>query len=819
MTWLGWTAYVKLRDHSQETSLGQMTTLLEQISRSTMTHLDTARSNIALFSGSDMVKKYILTQDEGNRFSLMQPPLMRLFASYQRAYPDYYELRILLPDGYEDTRSTLTRLPNKTEMESDEEFFQQLQTIDDNVQTRYTRNPDNNQPVLYVGKKIVIRDESFEPIGTPPSLRGYLVISASLDFLQAQLGRHTIGQNGYLFITDSTGRPFITPLGKTINNFSQTAYTQLQQTMQHKQIVKLEYNNQQAYVLGTTLHPGLQLFAVLPETDVLADGLALRRLVATITIFTILFAAVLIFYAINRILIRPIHQLGKTALEIGSGRFDTDTGIRSRDELGELAHSFEEMGRNLQVSQEQINYLAYHDALTGLPNRRMFQEYLQRTLAHAQRQQEGLVLLFLDLDNFKKVNDSMGHQAGDQLLKDLSTRLTDCMRKEDQLLRQKPLIHGDAPHETLARVGGDEFLILLPHIKDPSDAAKVSQRILDKLAVPFNINKNDFFVSCSIGISMYPDDGNEVQSLIKNADIAMYHAKKLGRNNYQYFNESMNMAAVERMTMENELRKAISNKEFVLYYQPKIDIISGEIKGVEALIRWQHPVHGLVPPNKFIPVAEDSGLIVPMGEWIMDEATRQMSQWGQEGIDVTMSINISTVQLNKQNVVEVISKCIEQNNCPANNLEIELTETSIMDAHELAANMLEDIKALGVQISMDDFGVGYSSFSYLRNLPIDILKIDRSFVRDITTDQNDAAIISAIIAMAHTLNLTVVAEGVETLEQLHFLHDQNCDIAQGYLISRPLPALEFVQFLANRKRSGLFNTAVSLQESSPVQMS
>lgn len=798
LIWLGWTAYIKLKENSRETTLGQMTTLLDQVSRSTLTHVATAQANIELFSGSNLVKKYILTHDEADRYALMQPSLIRLFASYQRAYPEYYELRILFPDGYEDARSTLTRLPNKTEFEADSEFFKQLQTANGSVQVRYTRNPDNGQPVLYIGKRLTLRDESVEPLSVPPTLRGYLVISANLDFLQEQLDSHRIGGNGYLFVTDDSGRTLLMPEDTATGKFSKEWYTQLKKAIDSHQVVKINYNGQPTYILGHTVKPNLKLYAVLPESDVLAAGRALGTLVVAITLLSIVLASVLIFYVINRILIRPIQKLAQKAYDVGHGRFDTSTDISSSDEIGELAQSFEEMSRNLHESQNQVAYLAYHDALTGLPNRHLLQEYLQHTLAHARRHQSILALLFIDLDNFKKVNDSLGHQAGDQLLQNLSERLTECMREEDQISLKKSSLTGDMPHETIARVGGDEFLILLPSINDPSDAAIVAQRLLDILTKPFFIGENEFFVSCSVGISLYPIDGEDTQTLIKNADIAMYHAKKCGRNNYQYFNESMNVVAVERITMENALRKAISNQEFQLHYQPKVDMRNDEVMGVEALLRWHHPEMGMVPPNKFIPLCEETGLIVPIGEWVIDEATRQMRLWQEDGIDLSMSINISTVQLNKQDLVEVIKNCIKKNGCQADRLEIELTETSIMDAHERATNMLNEIKSLGVQISMDDFGVGYSSFSYLRNLPIDILKIDHSFVRDITTDQDDAAIISAILAMAHTLNLTVVAEGVETLEQFDFLREKHCDIVQGYLISRPLLEAELRQFLANR---------------------
>lgn len=800
LVWLGWVAYENLKENSRETTLGQMSTLLDQLSRSNSAYLDTVQANIELFSGSNLVKKYILTHDETTRFNLMQPSLIRLFASYQRAYPDYYELRILLPDGYEDTRSTLERLPNKTEIESGSALFQQLSETTDTIQVRYMLNPDNSQPVLYVGKKLVMRDESVEPIGTAPILRGYLIITASLDFLQEQLDSQRVGENGYLFVIEDSGRAFLTPQGREISSINKASYSQLQQAIRDNQPTKIDYNGQPTYVYGRELHAGLKILTVLPESDVLAAGRALGGVIITITLLTIILASTLIFYVINRILIQPIQKLGKKAYDVGHGRFNNPIGISSQDEVGELAISFEEMAGNLQKSQDQVSYLAYHDALTGLPNRRMFQEYLQRAVANARRNHTGLALLFLDLDDFKKVNDSMGHQAGDELLQALSERLTKCLRGEDQVSRQSTQLAGESPAETIARVGGDEFLVLLPSITDPSQAAIVAQRILKLLGKPFSINQNNFFIGCSIGISLYPNDGEDVETLAKNADIAMYHAKEHGRNNYQYFNESMNAVAAARLNLENELRKAISKREFILYYQPKIDLHTGKVKGVEALIRWQHPVKGMVPPNDFISVAEDSGLIVPIGEWVIEEATKQMKRWEESGIDLTMSINISTVQLNKQNVAEVIRKHIKQNGCTPELLEIELTETSIMDAHERATNMLNDIKSIGIQISMDDFGVGYSSFSYLRNLPIDILKIDRSFVRDITTDKDDAAIISAILAMAHTLNLTVVAEGVESLEQLHFLHNKRCDIIQGYLFSRPLPETELRQYLKNYKQ-------------------
>lgn len=806
LAWLGWIAYTKLEQNSRETTFGKMSILLDQVSRNASAYLSTVQSNIELFSGSNLIKQYILTTNESDRYSLMQPSLIRLFSSYQRAYPDYYELRILLPDGYEDTRSTLANLNNKTEDESELDFFKQLKQHNGNLYTQYTINPDNGSPVLYVGKKLIFRDALIESADKTPSLRGYLIISSNLNYLQDQLSRF-MTNNGFLIITDKNGNPFLSPKNITVTKFSPQQNIKLNKAILDNKPVKINYNGQATFVQVRTIHTGLRIYALLPEDNLLTASRELGSAVIIITLLTIFLASIFIFSVINRILIQPIKVLGAAAYEVGHGRFNESIGITSQDELGDLALSFDEMSRNLQESQNQVNFLAYHDALTGLPNRHLFEKYLKHALAHVERNKSHLGLIFLDLDNFKKVNDSMGHQAGDKLLQELAGRLTESLREEDKITLTRSL-PDDTLHNTVARVGGDEFLLLLSDINEPSEAAVIAQRLLDQLLTPFNINDSEFFITSSIGISFYPDDGNDGETLIKNADLAMYHAKNTGRNNFQFFNETMNEAVLERLSLENALRNAIINDEFILHYQPKVDMRNGEIKGVEALIRWQHPELGMMQPNKFIPIAEESNLIIPIGEWVINEATKQMKRWSDEGINIAMSVNISTVQLNKQNVSYIIKKYITENKCIASNLEIEITETSIIDAHDKATNVLNEIKALGVQISMDDFGIGYSSFSYLRNLPIDVLKIDRSFVRDITTDQDDAAIISAILAMAHTLNLEVVAEGVETLEQLHFLHEKKCDIVQGYLISRPLPANELKTTLINKKRINIFNAEI-----------
>jgi diguanylate cyclase (GGDEF)-like protein len=470
--------------------------------------------------------------------------------------------------------------------------------------------------------------------------------------------------------------------------------------------------------------------------------------------------------------------------------------VSSRDELGELATAVEEMASNLQQSDEQVRYLAYHDSLTGLPNRAMFTEYLDRAIAYAKRNHEQLALLFMDIDDFKRINDSLGHQAGDSLLQEISERVTNVLRKEDYVARP---VDADGPDEMLARLGGDEFVILLPAITDIHVPGKVARRLIDTISKQILISDQECYVGASIGITLYPADGRNSEELTKNADIAMYHAKEQGKNAYHYYTEAMNAANTERIALESKLRKALADRHFLLHYQPQVETVTGEVVGVEALLRLQDPDSGMTPPNHFIPVAEDSGLILPIGEWVLQEACQQARTWQKAGHPhVTMSVNVSSVQFARQDVALLIRDTLRRSRLDPRYLEIEITESAIMSDPESAVAVLEDIKALGVSIALDDFGTGYSSLSHLRRFPIDTLKIDRSFIVDIDRNREDAEIVAAIIAMAHTLKLRVIIEGIETDDQLDVIADKKGDIIQGYLFSRPLPASEVVQVLAKR---------------------
>ena len=437
-----------------------------------------------------------------------------------------------------------------------------------------------------------------------------------------------------------------------------------------------------------------------------------------------------------------------------------------------------------ELATVEMERLAYHDAMTGLPNRPLYIDRLILALAQASRSNQRLAVFFLDLDRFKDINDSLGHSIGDSLLKAVAERIRHCVREGD----------------TVARFGGDEFTLLIPRIEQVEDAAKIAQKILETLKIPFIIAERELFVTTSIGISVYPNDGADPETLLRNADTAMYRAKDSGRDNYQLYAPAMNARALERLALENLLRKALSQKELVLFYQPVVDVTSKSVVGVEALIRWNHPEMGLLSPAHFISTAETSGLIVPIGNWVTRTACRQIKIW-QKRIDrdLTVAVNLSARQFQQPNIVEEIARALEETDLDPESLELEITESNAMQNAENTIYTLRELKALGVRIAMDDFGTGYSSLNYLKRFPIDILKLDQSFVREVTNDATDAAIVSAVISMAHSLDLKVIAEGVETEEQLAFLQKQRCDRIQGYLFSAPLAADDLENYLLERK--------------------
>jgi diguanylate cyclase (GGDEF)-like protein len=428
----------------------------------------------------------------------------------------------------------------------------------------------------------------------------------------------------------------------------------------------------------------------------------------------------------------------------------------------------------------RVRFLAHHDLLTGLPNRTLFHDRLQQALAAAKRMESRVALLFIDLDRFKYVNDSFGHRAGDILLQTVAARLRSCVRETD----------------TVCRHAGDEYLIVLSALRDPTEAALVAGKVLATFEQAFDLDGQEVQISASVGISVYPDDGQTTEDLIRNADAAMYHSKKNGRNRYEFFTTELTAPVAERLVLANQLRRAVERNELVLHYQPQYEVANNKLVAAEALVRWNHAERGLLTPDSFIPLAEESDIIHLIGEWVLGDVCRQVNAWRNAGVKVVpVAINFSALQFRRANLVEGVASALARHGLEASNLEIELTENAIMQDPKEAAAILDQLHEMGVGISIDDFGTGYSSLNYLKRFPIDKLKIDRSFVEDLPYDLNDSAIVQAIINLAKSLRMTVIAEGVETKAQLDFLRSLGCESYQGYLGGRPMEAERFAHLL------------------------
>lgn len=464
-----------------------------------------------------------------------------------------------------------------------------------------------------------------------------------------------------------------------------------------------------------------------------------------------------------------------------------------RDDSARLTHYIALMSdiSERKAAEERMTYLAQHDVLTGLPNRMLFQDRLLQAITYAERQQSNVALLFLDLDRFKNVNDTLGHQVGDQLLQEVTRRIRECVRSSD----------------TVSRQGGDEFVIMLPNLGELGDILPVVNKLIESIASPYELAGHVLHITTSVGVSVYPQDGSDIETLIKHADTAMYQAKEAGRNGYRFFTTEMNRAVARRVGLENKLRGALKRGELLLHYQPQVDLVSGQVIAAEALVRWQHPEEGLIAPVEFIPIAEETGMIVPIGEWVLNEACRQNQEWRNMGLrDIVVAVNLSPLQFQERNLTETISAALSRSGMPASALELEITESAMMKNPQQAIDMLNKINGLGIKVSIDDFGTGYSNLANLKHFPLDKLKIDQSFVHDLSTNNDDAAIVSAVISMAKSLKLRVIAEGVETIEQLRFLEKLSCDKIQGYHFSKPLPADEFGKLLASGRMLSRFLT-------------
>ncbi|NVN91189.1 MAG: EAL domain-containing protein [Desulfuromonadales bacterium] len=544
---------------------------------------------------------------------------------------------------------------------------------------------------------------------------------------------------------------------------------------------------------------GSRLGTILIEQDeyILTRKITVSTGISVIILLVALGFSYLLADRFQRVITEPVTSMATTMQEVSYTKDYSKRVVASgTDEMNQLADRFNEMlteierrDVNLLERQDQLHHMANFDALTGLPNRVLFNDRLEQALLRATRTGEYLAVLFIDLDNFKLINDTHGHRTGDQLLLETASRLAAAIRADD----------------TLARLGGDEFTIFLQDVKTPENALSVARKHIEKLFQPYQIEDKRLFVSASIGVALFPEHGATAETLVKNADSAMYLAKEKGKNNVELFTDSLHERLSEKLVLINDLHRALERGEFELYYQPRVNLTHNSWTSAEALIRWRHPELGTVSPDKFIPLAEQTGLILPIGEWVLKEACRQLHQWHCQGFPLArISVNVSPVQLQRQNLLGIVKEAITSNNICPRALELEIVESALVENSGHSIGILKSLQGIGVKISIDDFGTGYSSLSYLRNMPINILKIDRSFLIHVHESREDNQILAAIIAMSQSLGLDVVSEGVECVEQEQILISHSCQEAQGYYFARPMPADKLLQ--------RFMNTSICLEE-------
>lgn len=482
----------------------------------------------------------------------------------------------------------------------------------------------------------------------------------------------------------------------------------------------------------------------------------------------------------------------RVVLQDGSVRYVRLQALATRDAQGAVTHvsgTVQDV-TEIKEAEERIRFLAHHDGVTELPNRTAFIERTQHMVTHCRRNATLFAVLTLGIDHFKRVNDTLGQTVGNDLLRAIAQRLSEVIRPADVIMLS------DDMSRSLARFGGDEFSALIANLAQFHDAARIANRLLSAIRAPFHVNGQELFLSASIGLAVYPTDGEDPETLLRNAGAAMHFAKEQGRDNYQFYSRGMNASALEKLAMEGQLRRALERNEFVLHYQPKVDPHTGHSCGVEALLRWKHPDLGMVPPGQFIPIAEQTGLIIPIGDWVLTQACRQAQEWISDGRPpISMAVNIASPHF-RADLAGSVVRALQSSQLDPGLLELEMTESMLMQNIDATLRTLDALKAMGVKLSLDDFGTGYSSLSYLKRFPLDTLKIDRSFIQGLPDDGEDAAITQAILAMAHSLGLSVVAEGVETLAQLEFLQQHHCDLVQGFLFSKPRPPEEIPALLA-----------------------
>ena len=768
--------------------------MVTQLESRAYSQITSALANIDVYSVDPMLQLYLLTDDADERYALLQRPLLAKLSSIQKAYPEYYEIRVLLANGEEDL--LLSTDPATTAAFTSSRVYP-LQGSGTEPKASIAVNPADGRPVLFVSQPISLVNPASDRYGSTPTLRGYLCMTVSIGAITDYLSPSPWKEGGVV-LTNDDGEIYAASdeldLQRLLAGRRLTTGSDGVQQQAGAWLEQIPYHYQRTHI-----YEGLWAHVLVPESELFEQSRTIGWLALLVALGSLALVLPLLIL-LHRQVLKPINALHHAIGNLGRSGELVQVTVSHEDEIADLGRSFNRMSRALHRSSARIKDLAFSDSLTGLPNRTMFVKTLKRGIERAKVDDSHLALMFIDLDNFKMVNDTLGHQAGDQLLVAVTEIIRSKLRGDDLLYRAGR----EEPYEAdIARLGGDEFTLILSHAEAEIFASRIADRIVRALAQPIQLAGNACYVGCSIGIAVYPFDGDTDEALVKHADLAMYHAKHQGKGNFQFFSSEIANCSQRRALLDQRLHLAVEAKSFRLHYQPIVDSRTQRLVAVEALIRWQDEALGSVPPDEFIPIAEETGLIFPIGCWVMGEAMQQLAAWKLAGGgNFKVSINVSSIQLSLPGLAPQIRIMLEENGLIPSDIYVELTETALMKGREQALENLRELRALGVRVALDDFGTGYSSLSYLKDLPIDILKIDRSFIMNLQ-ERNNRVILVAIISMAHALGMKVVAEGVEDEEHIVFLRTEGCDLFQGYCFSRPVaPAdlVEYVNRLCRRKQ-------------------
>lgn len=787
MILLGSLAYQQINAMAINSAQDHIDTLLNQIKFNLQTHLRRAEKTLAYISNDSLFLEYVNANDT-HRYGLFYKPLVKSLIKLQENQPEYLEIKLILSDGSEDFAIADADSDILTDQAMTASLLKSFRLLPEEAHIKLMKKADAAKGSLIISKLIYQSAE-----GKQGNLYGYLLLNMDLGFIDQLPVSRLQTTTPELMITNDQGDIFFSS-NPDLNEFGTRVSRSNIRTKNFYTLTE-SYHHQEAMLAVTyNIESNIYATGITSKSRLTQGANQLSETVVIITLcITIIFALVL-FLVIRKFVTQPLNRLSLIANKMAEGDMDSHIDIQQNDEVGELAQAFYSMQSNLRASTQQIEELAYYDALTGLPNKTTFLETIHFLLEQAKENNELIAVLFFDLDNFKNINDGLGHDMGDLLLQEVSKRLKVCIRATD-LLERAANLPKEAQSHLIARMGGDEFTLVLSQISTTEEASKVAVRILSKLSQPFILEEHEIYIGASIGIACYPHDGDTPENLLKHADIAMYEAKARGKNNFQYFDHKMNEPVSERLALESSMRSALDNDEFRIVFQPRVPMTNCRRFEFEALIRWVHPEKGFISPGIFIPVAEETGFIQHVGDWILDKACQQIKEWLETGYqDVMVSINLSPVQFNYGSPSNSVRNALSKYDLHPKHLELEITESGLMQNENSAANLLNSLKEIGVRVALDDFGTGYSSLAYLLRFPIDTLKIDRTFIRNLTENPQAVSVLKAITGLAESLQLETVAEGVETEEQLNIVQEMGCNIIQGFLFAKPSPAPEAMGF-------------------------